>query len=98
MSLVVDSDFSLSSNFVLRLWSHIEVVLFATRDSFTALVFLIDLGSGLELGGCAILMLIVITTLEFPEVFLEFGDFFLKLLFLLVNSFEFIEGIVIDGL
>ena len=43
-------------------------------------------------------MLIVITALEFPEAFLKFGDFFFKLLFLLMNSFEFIESIVVDGL
>ncbi len=78
--------------------AHIEVVLFSAGYSFTALVFLIDLRSRLELGGCSILMLIVITTLDFPKIFLKFSNFFLKLFFLLVNSFEFVKSIVIDGL
>ncbi len=96
--LIVDSNLSLSINFILGFGAHIEVVLFSAGDSFTALVFLIDLRPWLELVGCAILMLIVITTLEFPKIFLKFTNFFLKLFFLLVNSFEFVKSIVIDGL
>ena len=97
--LIVNPDLSLGIYFILRLWSHIEVIFFTTWDSFAALIFFIYLGPWLYLSDCCpILMLIVITAFEFPEMFLKFGDFFLQLLFLLVDSLKFIKCVVIDGL